>query len=222
MSLWNEIHIRQKVELSLEVMKKPFNFGSTIVRKNDTAIFFPMPPSQHSAAAFRKGAPCEVTIHAENIAVLFNGEIADVQPGSPAPTVQINRPPEEALRKRSASGTGVKVEMPLTFRLMKDPVTPISDLKKGDSVSIGANDATIHTVQQIKPGAYIELNLTLPGDTVPITLVGLVEDSSEFRIGELVSFKSFIKYEMIRGGDQDKLVKFIFDTQRVLRKRGLY
>ena len=221
MSLWDDIHVRQKIEISIEVLKKVFDFGSTVVRKNDTAVFFPMPSSQ-SASTIKKNMPCEIIVHvSEDSRLLFNGEISDIQMGTP-PIVQINRPPEEKLRRRKSSGAVIRVAVPLTYRIMKDPVTPISDMKKGETTSLGTSDAIIHTNNQVKSGSYIELTITIPGESDPITLVGLVEDSNEVKTGELVSYKSDIKYEVIRPGEQDKIAKYIFAVQMKLRKSGRY
>lgn len=222
MALWDEVHIKQKIEVTVDTAGKANNFGCTIVRKNDTAVYFQMPAAPAAAAAIKKGVPCEVTIHTgDDSQLVYNAEISDVQFGTPA-TVQINRPPEEKIRQRTSSGAGIKIVLPLTYRVMKDPVTPISDTKKGETASLGANDCVIHTNNQIKPGSYAELNITLPKDDVQVSLVGLVQDSVEVKSGALTSYNSYLKYEVIRPGEQDKVVKFIFDYQRILRKRGMY
>ena len=221
MSHWDDVHIKQRIEMTIEVLKKQYNFGSTIVRKNDTAIYFPMPASQHSATTIKKGQPAEVTISTDNGAVLFTTEIEAIQPGQP-PQVQIGRPPEDQLHFRPSTGAGVRVTVPLTYRVMRDPVTPISDTKKGETVSLSSEDCTIHTVQQLKPGNYVELALTLPKDEAQVSLVGVIHDCMEQKSGAQVSYNSYVKFEVIRPGEQDKIVKFVFDQQRIMRKRGLY
>ena len=221
MSHWDEVHIRQRVELSIEVLKKQYNFGSAIVRKNDTAIFFPMPASQQSNTAIKKGQPAEITIHLEDGTLMFHTEIDAIQPGQP-PQVQINRPAEDQVHKRPSAGAGVKIAVPLTYRVMRDPVTPISDTKKGETVSLSSEDCTMHTVQQLKPGNYVELTLTLPKDEAQVSLVGVIQDCMEQKSGAQVSYNSYIKFEVIRPGEQDKIVKFVFNQQRIMRKRGLY
>jgi c-di-GMP-binding flagellar brake protein YcgR len=221
MSHWDDVHIKQRVELSIEVLKKQYNFGSTVVRKNDTAIFFPMPASQHSSAAIKKGQPTEVTIHIEDGVLIFNTEIDVIHPGQP-PQVQINRPAEDQIHKRPSASTGIRVSVPSTYRVMRDPVTPISDTKKGETISLSSEDCTIHTVQQLKPGNYIELTLTLPKDETQVSLVGVIQDCMEQKSGAQVSYNSYIKFEVIRPGEQDKIVKFVFNQQRLMRKKGLY
>jgi len=221
MSIWDEIHIKQRIEIYVKLLKQDFNFGSMIVRKNDTAIYFPMPSSQHSGTAIRKGVPLELTIHAENKTIAFTGEVAIIQPGDP-PMVQINRPPEDQLRLTTdVSAYGLKDKVPLTYRILRDPVTPISDVKKGETVSISQSDCVIATIAKLTQDNYIELNYSLPGD-VQVTLVGKVASCNEVKTGAQVSYESHIKYDIIRPGEQDKIVKYIFDKQRSLRKRGMY
>ncbi len=221
MSAWDEIHIKQRIEIYAKLLKQDFNFGSMIVRKNDTAIYFPMPSSQHSGAAIRKGVPLELTIHAENKSVSFTGEVAIIQPGDP-PVVQINRPPEDQLRLTTdVNSYGLKDKVPLTYRILRDPVTPISDVKKGDTVSISQSDCVIATIAKLTQDNYVEINYSLPGD-VQVTLVGKVASCNEVKTGAQVSYESHVRYEIIRPGEQDKIVKYIFDKQRSLRKRGMY
>ncbi len=222
MSAWDEIHIRQRVEISINVLSEKYTFGSIISRKNDSLIYFFMPSSQHSAKCFKKDAPADFTIHAEKKSISFTAPIAAIHPGQP-PSVQVNRPPEDQLKVRSkGSDYGLKDNVPLTYRIMRDPVTPISDMKKGHTISIGPGDAVIYTIMKLTPGNYIELNYSLPPNNDQVTLVGKIEDCSEVKTGAQVSYESTIHYEVIRPGEQDKIVKYIFDKQRSLRKRGMY
>ena len=221
MAHWDDVHIKQRVELTIEVLKKKYNFGSTIVRKNDTGLFFPMPASQQSATAIKPAMPCEVTVNIDKGVLFFNAQIDGIQPGQP-PTVQINRPQDDQVHFRDSEGAGVKVAVPLTYRIMRDPTTPISDIKKGETITISPNECIIHTVGQLKPGNFVELSITLPKDEVQVSLVGSIKDSIEVKSGAQVSYNSFIKYDVIRPGEQDKIVKYVFDQQRIMRKRGMY
>ncbi len=220
MSTWDEIHIKQRVEISSKVANKDFTFGSMIVRKNDNSIFFQMPASQHAATAIRKGIPLDITVHIDKKDISFKGEVAVIHPGEP-PTVQINRPPEDQLRVATdLDSVGIKDKLPLTYRILRDPVTPISDIKKGETVSISQDAAVIATIGKLTQDNYIELNFTLPGD-VQVTLVGKINVVNEVKTGAQVSYESLIRFDIIRPGEQDKIVKYIFDKQRSLRKRGM-
>ncbi|MFA6450675.1 MAG: hypothetical protein WCX65_14470, partial [bacterium] len=169
----------------------------------------------------KKGIPLDITIHTENRDISFSGEVSIIHPGEP-PTVQINRPAEDQFRITSDTGSvGLKDKLPLTYRILRDPVTPISDIKKGDTVSISQDNAVIATIAKLTPDNYIEINYNLPGD-VQVTLVGKVTACNEVKTGAQVSYESQIRYEIIRPGEQDKIVKYIFDRQRSLRKRGMY
>jgi c-di-GMP-binding flagellar brake protein YcgR len=221
MSVWDQIHIKQRVEMTVSVMKQDYNFGSMIVRKNDNSIYFPMPGSQHSSVALKRGAPLNVTIHADDCYISFAGEVSAIHPGNP-PTIQVNRPVEDQLRASSKeSSYGLKDKVPLTYRILRDPVTPISDVKKGETVSISQSDAVIATIAKINPDSYVELTYMLPGD-VQVSLVGKVAEVQEVKSGAQVSYETRVKYDIIRPGEQDKIVKYIFDKQRILRKKKMY
>jgi len=222
MSAWNDIHIKQRVEIAIKSIKKTHNFGSIIIRKNDNSIFFRMPTSQQAPNVIKKGVPCELTIHTDRSQVSFIGEVVAIHPGNP-PSVQINRPSEDQLTVRTkGSEYGLMDEIPLTYRVMRDPVTPISDMKKAKTVSIGPGDCVIATIQALKQDNYVEINYSLPPDDTSVTLVGKVVDCNEIKTGAQVSYECQIKYDIIRPSEQDKIVKYIFDKQRSLRKRGMY
>jgi len=221
MAQWDDVHIKQRIEISANIGNQDYNFGSMIVRKNDTAVFFHMPSSQHSTKVIRKGVVLQITIHADKKDLNFSGEVAVIHPGNP-PTVQINRPKDEEISiVGNVDSYGLKDRIPLTYRILRDPVTPISDVKKGETVSISSDDAVIATVGKINPDSFIELTLNLPsGDAV--TFVGKVDTITEVKSGAQVSYESHVRYEIIRPGEQDKIVKYTFDKQRSLRKRGMY
>lgn len=221
MGIWDDVHIKQRIEISVSIMKQDFNFGSMIVRKNDNAIYFSMPTSQHSATAIKKGVPLSIVIHTDKKDINFTGEVAMIHPGTP-PIVQIDRLPDDQFRiTTNISSYGLKDKLPLTYRILRDPVTPISDLKKGETVSISQTDAVIATIQKLASENFIEITYNLPGD-VQVSVVGKVDESHEVKSGAQVSYESHVKYEIIRPGEQDKIVKYIFDQQRSLRKRGMY
>lgn len=222
MSAWDDIHIRQRIEITITASGEKYTFGSIISRKNDSLIYFFMPSSQHSAKCFKKDNVGEFSIQADKNSISFNAPIAAIHPGQP-PNVQVNRPSEDQIKSRAkGSDYGLKDNVPLTYRIMRDPVTPISDMKKANTISIGPADAVIYTIQKLTPGNYIELNYSLPPNDEQVTLVGKIEDCSEVKTGAQVSYESAIHYEVIRPGEQDKIVKYIFDKQRSLRKRGMY
>jgi c-di-GMP-binding flagellar brake protein YcgR len=221
MSVWDDVHIKQRVEIVVDHNSEKMTFGGIIVRKNDSAVFFPMPSSQHSAAAIKKGVQADVTIYASDKVLNFTTEVGGVQPGSP-PQVMIPRPPEESLVTRVNEGTvGVNVELPLEYRIMKDPVTPISDMKKAKTHSLSSDSCIITSFQKTVVGNYIELNIMLPDQTQPVTLVGKISDCVEKKLGNQSYFESYVRFEIIRPGEQDKIVKFVFSKQMSNRRRGL-
>lgn len=221
MSLWDEVHIKQRLEVTINVLKESYNFGGMVVRKNDVAVFFPMPSSQHSASAIKKGSMADVTIYTNDKVLNFTTEIGGIQPGNP-PLVTIPRPSDETIHSRVKEGAmGVKVSVPVEYRIMKDPFTPISDMKKGNTAEISSDSATITSFQKTNPGNFIELNITLPDSPQPVTLVGKINECVEKKVGAQSHFESFIRFEIIRPGEQDKIVKFVFAKQMAMRRKGL-
>lgn len=221
MSEWNSVHIKQRIEVAIRSVKQTYTFGSIIVRKNDNEVFFRMPSSPHSTEVIRKGQPAEVTIHTDKKVIKFNTEIGSVQPGNPA-TVQIPRPQDAALDMESKGGFyELSVEVPLQYRIMRDPVTPISEFKKGTTKSLSADECTINATKSIAAGSFVEVALSLP-DEPEVSFVGKVSRSGQVPNQKPPVFTAEIKYEVIRRGEQDKIMKFVFDRQRSLRKRGMF
>lgn len=222
MSAWDDVHIKQQVEISANILTENYTFGSIINRKNDNFFTFKMPSSQHSPKVFKKGMPISLSIQTDNNTLNFTAEVALLHPGNP-PSVQVNRPNEATIQVRSkGSEYGMKDVIPLTYRVMRDPVTPISDTKKAKTVSIGPGDVVLSLINKVNKDNYIEVNYSLPPDDTAVTLVGKVIDCYEVKMGAQVSYEAHVKYEVIRPGEQDKIVKYIFDRQRSLRKRGMY
>ncbi|MEW6200788.1 MAG: hypothetical protein AB1546_02355 [bacterium] len=221
MAHWDDIHIRQQIELTIKTSKQTYTFGSIIVRKNDNEIYFRLPASQHSSTVIRRGTSAEVAVRTEQRTLKFTTEFGMIQPGTP-PSVQILRPPEDKIQTESKEGFyELKVEVPLTYRLMRDLVTPVSEFKKGITETLSADECIIRTDKALIKDNFVELSLTLPGGE-EVTFVGKVTSSEQLPDKTPPTFLSHIKYEVIRRGEQDKIMKFVFDRQRSLRKRGMY
>ncbi len=221
MSAWDEVHIKQKIEITGNVLNETHSFGSIIVRKNDTSVFYSMPSSQHAPKAMKKGAPLKVMIHTDRKYVQFETEVDTIQPGTP-PVIKVNRPEEAGFIIRPKCGqSGMMENIPVIYRLMKDAVTPISDPKKGNTIFIGSGDSIILAFQKLPPGNFIELTYSIDPSN-PTSLVGKIEDCVEVKVGAQSQYECFIRYEAIRPGDQDKIVKHIFEKTMSMRRRGMY
>ena len=221
MSNWDNIHIRQRIELTIKTPRQAYTFGSIIVRKSDSEIYFRMPASPHSTTVIRKGTPAEVAIYTEGRVLKFSTEIGMIQPVEP-PSVQILRPADEKIQSGDM-GTfyELQVELPVRYRFMRDSITPISEYKKGVTNTLSADDCVIQTDKSLTPDGFIELNLTFPGEE-EVSFIGKISSSEQMQNKMPPVFVSHIKYEVIRKGEQDKIMKFVFARQRSLRKKGMF
>ncbi|MEW5945100.1 MAG: flagellar brake domain-containing protein [bacterium] len=220
-SAWDNVHIKQRIEITIRTPKQVYSFGSIIVRKNDGEVYFRMPASRQSAEAIRKGKPVEVVIHAEGGVLKFKSEIGAIQSGEP-PSAQIPRPPDDAIQSEGKDGFyELKVEIPIQYRIMRDPVTPISEYKKGATDTLSADECVIITEKSLAPGGFIELTLNIPGEE-EVSFVGKTGACEPVPGSDPPSFMSRIGYEVIKRGEQDRIMKFVFAKQRSLRKRGMH
>lgn len=218
---WNEVHIKQRIEISIKGGTQAFSFGSIIVRKNDSEVYFRMPSSQHSAEAIRKGAKADVTIHTDKKVLKFYSEIGAVQPGNP-PTVQILRPHEASVESDDKGGFyDMPVEVAMQYRMMRDPITPVSEFRKATTSTLSADECAFQATKAVPADSFIEITLQLP-DNQEVNYVGKVTKAGQIPNSSPPTYSASVKTEVIRRGEQDKIIKFLFDRQRSLRKRGMY
>lgn len=79
---------------------------------------------------------------------------------------------------------------------------------------------SIRLMEEIKEGKLLECVLEL-GKSKNIVFIGKALRLSKYDINEKFKYEVGIKFIKIEDRDRERLIKFIFDKQRILRKKGL-
>ncbi len=112
----------------------------------------------------------------------------------------------------------LKIVLPLFFRVAKNNQEHKSPYSKGYTVDISGGGMRIITDKPLKPGMYLECRIPIKEEG-EITIKGLVK-----RVGKEVDkeykFNVAIQFVGISENIRDKIIYFIFEEQRKLRRKN--
>ncbi len=220
MNEWDLIHILQRVEVTTEVDGIKYNFGSKIMRKRNDGISFLMPASQYSSVAFRKGNKVNLTVYTNDKLLNFDAEVLGLEQKAENPWVVVSKPIEKLQVKDKKDSCFLKINVPIEYRLLRNITTPISEFKKSTTESLGGSECSIVLEKEISVDSLVEVKFHLP-QKPSFSLIGKVTEVSEIKKGERSKYLVTILYDSRFTKEQDRIIKFIFDTHRSLRKRGM-
>jgi len=113
------------------------------------------------------------------------------------------------------------VRVPVLFQIMFQTVTMegLSDSNKGTMLDLSGGGMRFMTEEQVENRSLLYAQIALPnGDLqIPVRVcrVEKVEDSKPQRYCVSVEFNEILER------DRDRIIRFVFDIQRTLRKKGL-
>ncbi len=214
---WDEIVSGQGVELSLMKGGNVVQFRTTVQERTGSALILPMPEAEEAEHVLVKDGVIDVTISLKEGTLKFTTLIADRRIS--AQPVLILMRPHEIKKIGSRSYYRLSVVRPVRLRLMRDVVTPISEFKKATTLDVSGGGIMIQGKLEIKRDQLVEIELDLGAETLN-AICKASFTKVEDRDGTDV-FLTGLEFYTIEERERDKIVKFIFDHQRALKKKGI-
>ncbi len=218
MDLWNAINPGQTVEIKPSSSIISTQFRTKVESKTASNLTVPLPSSEKADSILRKGEQVEVTIFTDDGLLKFTSEVID-RKTIRIPLVLISRPTKiEKIKPRSYYR--LDANLLVQYRIMKDEITPISEIKKGITRDISGGGVLLELKQTIQKETLLELNIHLTPDTI-VNAIGKVTFTKVEKIkGEDVHLVG-VTFQIINENERDKIVKFIFEQQRLMRRKGM-
>ncbi|HOX27690.1 MAG TPA: PilZ domain-containing protein [bacterium] len=214
---WEEIKQGQSVELSVSAGGNVAQFSTSVHEKTDAALVLIMPHSEQAEKILVKDGVVEATISLKDEMLKFTTLILERKHTKP-PLLLLMRP-HEVHRVSSRSFYRLQVVRPLKFRLLRDPVTPISEFKAASTLDLSGGGLMIQSNKKIERDQLVEVNIDLGAEIVN-AVCSVTITKTEIRGMDSV-FLTGLEFLGIEERERDKIVKFIFDSQRQLKKKGI-
>jgi c-di-GMP-binding flagellar brake protein YcgR len=214
---WREIPSSGNVELSMAHAGNVAQFRTVIRDRTESALILLMPSSEQAQHILVKDAVVDVTVSLKEKMLKFTTLIVDRK--------IIREPLLYLMRPHQMSTVGQRsfyrfqVARPLKVRLMRDEVTPISEFKPATTLDLSGGGLMIQGKLNIPKDHFAEINLDLNGINVNAVCRVNVAKTEEHGGSEV--YLTGLEFVAIEERERDKIMKFIFDSQRQLKKKGL-
>lgn len=221
MSEWEDIKPAQRIELTATIGGTPTQFASIIEENTGDSLIIHMPSSEMADDRLIEGTVLEVTVHGEGNLYKFKTRIKERKMMGDMMLVLFRPGPGGVEKTKPRSYFRLNVTLPMQYRLMRDEVTPISEFKEGSILDISGGGCLFESKKNLDKGGTIEVNLELPTDTEPVNAVARVSFVKTEKSTSGESHLAGAEFLMIEEKERDKIIRFIFDQQRDLVKKGI-
>jgi len=214
---WEEIAPGQNVELTVSQAGNLVQFRTVVRERTDSTLTLLMPSSAQAEQILNKDAVVETTVALKEKMLKFTTLVVDRRIVR-EPLLDLMRPHIiQSVPQRSYYR--LQVVRPLKVRLMRDEVTPISEFKPATTLDVSGGGIMIRGKTEIPKGHLAEVNLDLGGVNVNAVCRANVSRIEEH--GGAPVFLTGLEFIAIEERERDKIIKFVFDSQRALKKKGL-
>ncbi|HVJ49559.1 flagellar brake protein [Desulfitobacterium sp.] len=175
------------------------------------SVFAPM--MQGQVVPFREGTRAKV-IFWDDVAAYAIETVIIQRIAVPVPIFVLELP-EDIYRVQRRNFVRVPAVYPLTFRSVDRQ--GLSDTKKGTMLDLSGGGMRFQTSESVELGAILLAYLDLPSGPIQtsarVCRADKIPDSKNYSIS--------VDFYQIPERDRDRIIRSVFDLQRVMRKKGL-
>lgn len=210
--------INQKVQVNIKNYPYEGCYSSRVEEISSERIVLAAPFKGSNVIPLHIGDVITVTYWTETAGYSFTTEIVDTNYGN-LPTITIKHPRQiERIQRRKY--LRLPATIPVTYRVLNNPEK--SDVYHSFTLDISGGGVLICSPVCLSYNDKLDITLALP-QKGEINVVGRVLRIEE-RIDKKSRIRSYllgIEFLEINEPDRDKIIAFIFDMQRRMRRKGL-
>ncbi|MDH7479551.1 MAG: PilZ domain-containing protein [Syntrophomonadaceae bacterium] len=213
----DEFRPNQLVEIEVDGENSKERYHSRIEEVRESALVLAMPIRQRSIVNLRPGTSIVVNFLREWVNHAFEATILE-RTAEPLPLIVISRPEVAARRQRRS---WVRVPVCLELRYARPPQRPDQepDYQEAQTIDLSAGGLMFNSQQKFRHGEELKLRLNLPGGG--LELRARVVRAEEASSPERRCYQVGLEFIDIRERQRDRIMRFAFEQQRKLIKKGL-
>lgn len=206
----NKLQLDQRIEINVETGPYQGTYHSNIAQIEDSCIKIISPFNRGEIVPLRIGLPLTIYYTGSYAAYCFETEIISREKNN-EPLLVIN-PPENIQRIQRRDYFRMDAKEKVKYRLLGTD----NEYKETNTVDISGGGLAIAVDEEIKEESLLELYLDLP-DLKTTKLKGKVMNRFSLTDGQAVG----LLFVDIDDSTRDKIIQWLFDYQRKLRRKGL-
>ncbi len=214
-----DLKINQRVKIELEHPLYGGTYSSRVEEILPGRIVLAAPLRGAEVVPLRPGDRVTVSYWSPAGAYTFKARVSGVSPGG-VPLLFLEEP-EEVQRVQRRSFLRVPAALPVTFSILEDiEQLPAPEVHQGETVDISGGGVLLRSPVPLREGDYLELEVTVPKRGT-LGVVGRVVRVQEKKGAKGPEFYAGVDFVVIAEADRDKIVGFVFERQREMRRKGL-
>jgi c-di-GMP-binding flagellar brake protein YcgR len=213
LSYKNKLFPGAVIELKIPEGDYQGNYYTKVEEIREQTLYIGAPYHQGEIVPLRVGTVLEVLFNDQMSAYIFNSTIKQ-RTAVPTPVFVLDIPNE--IRKiQRRSFVRVKTFLPLTYQVVTKE--GLSQPQKGNALDLSGGGMCFETFNKLENNELLSLRLTLPSGELNIGARILRANKSE----ETKSYKISSEFHEISEHDRDLIIRYVFELQRTMRKKGL-
>lgn len=218
MGIFGPVRINQPIEIEIQLHSGPIRYKSRVEGILDTNLIVGAPIVRGEIIPIKAGK--DVTIsYLDNIALYtFDTKVLAVNL-KPIPTITLDKP-RNVRRVQRRNFVRIDSKIPITYRKLQEDLKKAPEVYEGTTIDISGGGIMFSTTIKPNLNDLLEINLELP-DQIKIIAVGKVVRVFDKRIDKKTIYSVGVEFTIIEEADRDKIIRYIFNQQRELRRKGL-
>jgi len=201
------------IELKIPEGNYQGNYYTKVEEIRDQALYIGAPYHQGEIVPLRVGTVLEVLFNDQMSAYVFNSTIKQ-RITFPIPVFVLDIPNE--IRKiQRRSFVRIKTFLPITYQVVTKE--GLSEPQKGNMLDLSGGGMCFKTFDKLESNELLFIRLTLPAAELNICARILRVNKSE----ETNSYNISSEFHEISEHDRDLIIRYVFELQRTMRKKGL-
>ncbi len=218
MGAFGPIRINQPVEIELNYTSGINTFKSRVEGISDDNIVIAAPMLNGQVIPVKNGINMRVS-YLDNIALYTFDSIVLSSNLRPVPTLTLDKP-GSLKRVQRRNFVRIDARLPMVFTLLKENLESGSEDYDATTIDVSGGGLMFSTDCSLHLHDILEVKLALT-DNVYVTALGKVVRIVEKKQQDKHTFSVGLEFSIIEEGERDKIIRYIFNQQRELRRKGL-
>lgn len=217
----NNLTVNKLIEIQPPSASPDKTYKSRVEEINDKGIWVANPTKQGALVTLPLGTEIKVT-YGDELCIYSFKTIIKSKVNSPLPMLLLEKPdPKSIERIQRREFVRVPANTPFEYGIITTGMEQEGvDLHKTNTLDISGGGLRFLTNMSLQEKDLLQINLTLENELM--ILIGQIMRISDYSKNNNPGLKAVgVKFVNIHEADRDKIIKFVFDWQRQMRRKGL-
>ncbi|MGB9792047.1 MAG: flagellar brake protein [Thermacetogeniaceae bacterium] len=213
-----ELKINKRVEIIIEKSYYAGSYPSRVEEILPDAIVLAAPLKRGVVVPLRVGDTIKVNFYGKTGGYSFTTKVTATS-YKKIPLIAVEKP-QEFTKIQRRSYIRVPARIPVRFTLLDDQKQPTDLNSSSETIDISGGGVALLSSTPIPCGSYLEMELDVPRKGT-IRVLGKVARTEEKKTEYGKTTLLGISFVEIDESDRDKIIQYVFEIQREMRRKGL-